>query len=262
MAKKIALSLQKGGVGKTTTSVCLAFGLVKKGYKVLLVDADQQAHSTTYCGFYAKEDIEFTLSDILYGTMNNDDIDFSKIILHHEEGLDLIPANSTLENCKKEINNAYMRELILKRALSSLEDIYDYIIIDCETAYSILTVNVMSYADFIIIPTTSEFLSDNSISDTLNSITPIQKQINPDLRVAGVVINKINQSYREAKNNAAIAKELILGANPNVNVFEHFVPAYKAIADNPASGISIYEYDKQAGKVYMDFVDEVLKVTA
>lgn len=157
--KTIAISNQKGGVGKTTTAFTLGVALANNNKKVLVVDADPQANLTTYMGYYDEDNIPTTLSTLIDRYIDDEDIKPEEAILHHKENIDLIPSNLNLSMTEANLSNAMSREYAMKSCLKELKSQYDYIIIDCMPSLSMVTTNALATADKVIIPVQSQYLS-------------------------------------------------------------------------------------------------------
>ena len=158
MCRIIAIANQKGGVGKTTTTVNLGIGLVRAGKKVLLVDADSQGSLTASLGYEEPDELEVTLATALSNVMNEEEIDIEDGILHHAEGIDLIPCNIELSGLEVSLVNAMRREYILKEYLDEIKDAYDYILIDCMPSLGMITMNALTAADSVLIPVQAAYL--------------------------------------------------------------------------------------------------------
>ena len=157
--KVIALTNQKGGVGKTTTAVNLGVSLAQQGKKVLLIDADAQANLTMSLGYNRPDDLPVTLSTIMQDIIENNPIDVQKSILHHGEGVDLLPSNIELSGLEVRLINAISRESVLKTCVNEVKKNYDYCLIDCMPSLGMLTINALAAADSVVIPTQPHYLS-------------------------------------------------------------------------------------------------------
>lgn len=159
--KVIALTNQKGGVGKTTTAVNLGVSLAQQGKKVLLIDADAQANLTMSLGYNRPDDLPVTLSTIMQDIIDDKSVDVSKSILHHGEGVDLLPSNIELSGLEVRLINAISRESVLKTCVNEVKKNYDYCLIDCMPSLGMLTINALAAADSVVIPTQPHYLSAN-----------------------------------------------------------------------------------------------------
>ena len=159
-AKIIAIANQKGGVGKTTTTLSVGVALAKENKKVLLVGADPQGNLTTSLGYYLQEDMPITLADLMSAEILDKEIDINDVILHHEEKIDLIPSDITLSAIEFSLGNAMSREFVLKNCLKKVKEEYDYIIIDCMPSLGLITINCLACSDEIIIPVQSQYLAE------------------------------------------------------------------------------------------------------
>ena len=177
--KVIALTNQKGGVGKTTTAVNLGVGLAKQGKKVLLIDADAQANLTMALGYNRPDDIPITLSTVMQSIIDDKSFDASGGILHHGEGIDLLPSNIELSGFEVRLINAMSRERVLKTYVNEVRKNYDYVLIDCMPSLGMITINALAAADSVIIPTQPHYLSAKGLELLLRSVSMVKRQINP-----------------------------------------------------------------------------------
>ena len=194
MCKVIAICNQKGGVSKTTTTVNLGVGLVREGKKVLVIDADPQGNLSQSLGIENPDELEIALPSIMEQIIMDKDVDVTKGIIHHEEGLDLMPCNIDLSGVDVSLVNAMSREFVLKTYVESMRDFYDYILIDCMPSLGMLTINALAAADSVIIPTQPHYLSAKGLKLLLRSVSKVRRQINPHLRIDGILMTMVMPS--------------------------------------------------------------------
>lgn len=176
--KVIALTNQKGGVGKTTTAVNLGVGLAKQGKRVLLIDADVQANLTMALGYSRPDDLPVTLSTIMQNIIDDKSFDVSQGILSHSEGVDLLPSNIELSGFEVRLINAMSRERVLKTYVNEVKKNYDYVLIDCMPSLGMITINALAAADSVVIPTQPHYLSAKGLELLLRSVSMVKRQIN------------------------------------------------------------------------------------
>lgn len=187
-ATTIAIVNQKGGTAKTTTCENLGIGLAMEGKKVLLVDVDPQGSLTISMGWQQPDELSTTLSTLMQKAMNDQPIQPGDGILHHAEGVDLIPANIELAGMEVALVNSMNREKMLKQVLDSAKREYDYILLDCTPSLGMLTINALAAADTTLIPMQAQYLSAKGLEQLLQTIGKVRRQINPKLKIEGILL--------------------------------------------------------------------------
>ena len=243
--KTISVCNQKGGVGKTTTTVNLGVGLAMQGKKVLLIDADPQGDLTTCLGWQDTDGLGITLAtkltDVINETMNDPTVG----ILHHDEGVDLIPANLELSAMEFNLVNAMSRETTLKNYLSQVKNRYDYVIIDCMPSLGMVTLNALSAADSVIIPVQAQYLPARAMTQLLRTVSKVKAHTNPNLAIDGILLTMVDNRTNNAK---AIISSLRSTVGENIRVFRSEIPFSVRAAECSLSGESIFSHDRN-GKV-------------
>ena len=194
MCRVIAVSNQKGGVGKTVSCVNLGIGLAQEGKKVLLIDADPQGSLTISLGYEEPDEMEYSLATLMMNIVNDEKLNIEKTILHHKEGVDLIPANIELSAIEVSLVNAMSRELILRSMVDRLREFYDYIIIDCMPSLGMMTINALACADSVLIPVQAAYLPVKGLQQLIKTIGRVKKQLNPKLKIEGILLTMVARS--------------------------------------------------------------------
>ena len=253
----IAVVNQKGGTAKTTTVENLGIGLSKQGKKVLLIDADPQASLTISLGYPQPDDLEPTLSDLLNGTISENPVALDEVLIHQQEGIDLIPSNISLVGLEVSLVNTMNRERILKQFLETLREDYDYILLDCVPSLGMLTVNALADSDATLVPVQANYLSAKGLEQLLATINQVKRQINPKLCIEGILITMVEARTNYAKDISNLIRDIYCN---KINVFETEIPRSVRTAETSAEGKSIFAYDP-SGKVaeaYSSLTQEVL----
>ena len=252
--KVIALTNQKGGVGKTTTAVNLGVGLAKQGKRVLLIDADAQANLTMALGYSRPDDLPITLSTIMQNIIDDKSFDVSQGILPHSEGVDLLPSNIELSGFEVRLINAMSRERVLKTYVNEVKKNYDYVL-----SLGMITINALTAADSVVIPTQPHYLSAKGLELLLRSVSMVKRQINPKLRIDGILMTMVMPRTNISKEITATVKNAY---GRKIKVFDTEIPHSIRAVEATAEGKSIFAYDK-GGKVaaaYEQFSKEVAEL--
>ena len=248
----IAIANQKGGVGKTTTSINLSACLAELGKKVLVIDLDPQGNTTSGFGI-DKEEIENTVYELMLGECS---IRESMTKVENIELLSLIPSNVNLAGAEIELLGINEKEYILKNAVDYIRDDYDFIIIDCPPSLNMLTVNAMTTADSILVPIQCEYYALEGISQLIHTIDLVQERLNSNLRIDGVVFTMYDARTNLSSDVVDTVKE-----NLNATVYQTIIPRNVRLAEAPSHGLPINLYDpKSSGaESYRNLAKEIIE---
>lgn len=212
---------------------------------------------TTYMGVYEQDNIE-TLETLMENVIYDNTLNIEETILHHKEGVDLIPSNLELSGMEVTLANAMSRECIMKNVIQDIKQSYDYILIDCMPSLGMLTINALACSDKIIIPVQSQYFAAKGMGHLLKTVSKVRKNINPELQVGGMILTLVDKRTNLAKD---IRSELKENYGSIVNIYNTEIPLAIKTAESTSSGKSIFEYDKNSSvaKAYNEFAEEVLK---
>lgn len=249
MARVICITNQKGGVGKTTTSVNLSYFLAKDKNRVLLVDLDPQGNATSGLGVQ-KTDLDASMTEVMLGATALVDV----VLQTSFKNFDLAPTTPQLANAEVEMAKMKQKFVVLKKALMSVQDNYDYIIIDSPPSLSLLTVNGMIASDYLILPVQTEFYALEGVAQLLESMAMVKKAMNPDLKLLGVLATMYDKRTSLSVEVLAEVKKYFKD-----KVFRTTIPRNVRVAEAPSHGVPVGDYDKfsKGAKAYRDFAREV-----
>lgn len=251
MSEIIAVTNQKGGVGKTTTSINLAASLANKGYKVLLIDIDPQGNATTGLGVYKKK-VKNTVYDFMLDQCS------LKKALHKtkQKNLFLMPSNMSLAGAEIELSTFRKKEYLLTKAFKEHMDDFDYILMDCPPSLNVLTINALTFAESILVPVQCEYFALEGLTQLMHTIKLVKKNLNPQLKIDGLVF-----TMYDSRTN--LSEEVIKEVKKHItkHIYNTVIPRNIKLAEAPSYGLPINLYDKNSkgAKAYSSLADEFIK---
>ena len=255
--KTIAICNQKGGVGKTTTTLNLGVGLARAGKNVLLVDADPQSDLTSSLGWEGDR-IDKSLGQLMYQVTQDSRPVTEDAILHHPEGVDLIPSNLDLSSMETRLVNAMSREKVLASLLKDVKQDYDYVLIDCMPSLGMITINALTAADEVIIPVQAQYLPAKGMTQLFRTVNMVRTHTNDRLKIGGIVMTLVDGRTNLAKD---VINTIRANYGMQVRIFDTGIPVAVKAAEASRAGQSIYAYDKdsKAAKAYEALTREVMQ---
>ena len=250
MGRTIVIANQKGGVGKTTTSINLSAALAEQGQKVLVIDMDPQGNTTSGLGV-EKDEVENTVYELLLVECTIQECMQKEIF----ENLSILPANINLAGAEIELISAENKEYLLKNTLDEVKDQYDFIIIDCPPSLNLLTINSMCAGDTVLVPIQCEYYALEGLSQLMHTIDLVKERLNPNLEMEGVVF-----TMYDARTNLSLQVVESVKNNLNQKVYKSIIPRNVRLAEAPSYGMPITKYDKRStgAESYRLLAEEVI----
>ena len=257
MCKVISVCNQKGGVGKSAISCNLGVGLAREGMKVCIIDTDPQGNATFSLGIEDRDALENTVSSFINREINEQPVPARDYVIHNEEMVDIIPCNIQLASYDYAMMTAFNREHLLEQLVKDLKKDYDFILIDCSPSLNLMTINVLTCSDSVIIPVEPATLSIEGLQLLIESIRSMKKKLNKKLKIEGIVINNVELRQKEDQRNI---EELQEAYGEKIRIFETIIPKSVRMRECTAHGVSIFRYDPggKAARGFEDLSKEVL----
>jgi len=245
MGKVLAVCNRKGGTGKSFTTASLGVGLARQGEKVLMLDTDNQHSLTVSMGITDPDKLPITIKTIITDIIDEKDIDPTAGIIHHTEGVDILPANNSLTGIELSLASVIGRETILKQYIEKVKPLYNWVLLDTSPTLDLLSMNALAAADSLIIPVAPKFLDAKGLELLLRSVAQIRKFINPQLSIAGILLTMVDTRTNFTKDIIAMIEQAY---GEEIHIFKNHIPHSVRAAETSATGKSIFSHDPN-GKV-------------
>ena len=235
----------------------LGIGLASAGKKVLLIDTDPQGSLSISLGYPEPDEMEHTLATLMMNIVNDEEFCLEDVLIHHEEGVDILPSNIELSAIEVSLVNVMSRELILRQLVERVRDAYDFIIIDCMPSLGMMTINALACADAVLIPVQAAYLPVKGLQQLIKTIGRVKRQLNPKLKIEGILLTMVDNRTNYAKDICSMVYEAY---SSSIKVFKTEIPMSVRAAEISAEGSSIYKYDPKgkAAYAYGELTKEVL----
>lgn len=227
-------------IRKTTTCVNLEIGLAREGKKVLLIEADAQGSMAVSLGIAEPDELDVTLVNIMEKVINDEDLEPGEGIIHHEEGIDFIPANIELAGLETSLVNVMSRQMVLRQYLYTLKEQYDYILIDCMPSLGMITINALVAADSVLIPVEAAYLPVKGLQQLIKTIGRVHRKLNHNLSIMGILLTKVDRRTNFARDISGQIREVY---GDKIHIFKNCIPLSVRAVETTAEGKSIYLHD-------------------